>query len=133
MGAAREPLSGSLIDGRYRIDRAIASGAFGTVYAAFHVGLSAPVAIKVLELPEELGAERLAERVGSFLEEARTLKRLRHPNIVAALDVGLLPEDASGVRRPYIVMEWCGGPTLERLLEERRGRPMSPAEAFCIF
>jgi serine/threonine protein kinase/tetratricopeptide (TPR) repeat protein len=133
VSAPLEPLSGSLIDGRYRVDRAIASGGFATVYAAFHIGLSAPVALKVLDLPEQLGAERLAERIGSFLEEARTLKRLRHPNIVAALDVGLLPDDGSGVRRPYIVMEWCGGPTLKKLLEERRGLPMSPAEAWLIF
>jgi serine/threonine-protein kinase len=114
MSATPDCLSGSLIDGRYRVERAVASGGFGTVYAAFHIGLSAPVAVKVLDLSEKIGAERLAERVGAFLEEARTLKRLRHPNIVAALDVGLLPQDASGVRRPYIVVEWCGGPTLKK-------------------
>jgi hypothetical protein len=133
VSATPDNLSGSLIDGRYRVDRAVASGGFGTVYAAFHIGLSTPVAVKVLDLPEKLGHEQLAERVGAFLEEARTLKRLRHPNIVAALDVGLLPEDASGVRRPFIAMEWCGGPTLKKLLEERRGLPMSPAEAWRIF
>jgi hypothetical protein len=126
-------LRGMLIDGRYRVDRAVGAGGFGVVYAACHIGLGAQVALKVLEPREGIRPEQLATRVGSLLEEARTLKRLRHPNIVAALDVGLLPPDSNGERFPYIVMEWCGGPTLRTLLDGRRGRPMELAEAWALF
>jgi serine/threonine protein kinase len=124
---------GALLDGRYRVDRAIGAGGFGAVYAAQHLGLGAPVALKVLTLPDGLAPDALARRVGALLEEARTLKRLHHPSIVAALDVGLLPADASGVRLPYLVMEWCGGPTLRQMLEARAGRPLPLAEAWQLF
>jgi serine/threonine protein kinase len=137
MGAMIEapegPLVGTLIDGRYRVDRAVGAGGFGTVYAAFHVILGAPVALKVLKLPEQLRADQLATLCGAFLEEARTLKRLRHPNIVAALDVGLLPAGSDGARLPYLVMEWCGGPTLEQHLAAREGVPLPLDAAWRIF
>ncbi|APR87019.1 Serine/threonine protein kinase [Minicystis rosea] len=126
-------LLGTLIDARYRVERAIGAGGFGTVYRAFHVGLGSPVALKVLKLPEGLGAERLADLVGGFLEEGRTLKRLHHPNIVAALDVGLLPPDEAARELPYLVMEWCSGPTLKQALDVRGGRPMALEDAWRLF
>ena len=126
-----EPLIGKLIDGRYRVERAIGSGGFGTVYYALHVGLGAPVALKVLKLPERLREDRLAQLVGGFFEEARTLKLLRHPNIVAALDVGVLPSDG-GLQLPYLVMEWCDGVTLGQILRERAG-PLPLADAWQLF
>lgn len=84
-------LLGALIDGRYRVDREVAAGGFGTVFSAFHLGRGAHVAVKVLNLPDPIARDRLARLVGLLLDEARTLKRLRHPNIVSVFDVGLLP------------------------------------------
>jgi serine/threonine protein kinase len=131
--APADPLIGTLIDGRYRVERAIASGGFGTVYAALQVSLGSLVALKVLKLPPRLRPDQLATLCGGFFEEARTLKRLRHPNIVAALDVGLLPAGDDGVQLPYLVMEWCGGPTLEQHLGARGGRPLPLDEAWRLF
>ena len=128
----KDPLLGTLIDGRYRVDRSIGAGGFGTVYAATHLGLGATVALKVLKLPERVRPEQLVKLCGAFFVEARTLKRLRHPNIVAALDVGLLPAGDDGVELPYLVMEWCDGPTLAEHLEAC-GRPLSLGEAWLLF
>src|SRR5262249_46078057 len=96
-------------------------------------GLGSPVAIKVLEPRELRSSTDLATRVGGFLEEARMLKRLRHPNIVAALDVGVLPTDDVAITVPYIVMEWCGGATLRTLVDQRNGEPMALGEAWSLF
>jgi serine/threonine-protein kinase len=121
-----DPLIGTLIDGRYRVERCVGAGGFGTVYKAFHVGLGSFVALKVLKLPPELRADQIARLCGAFFDEARTLKLLRHPNIAHALDVGLLPSgslprEPHGMQLPYLVMEWCSGPTLEEYLRARGG------------
>ena len=126
-------LPGLLIDGRYRVEHVVGAGGFGTVYSAIHLGLGARVALKVLTVPEHLRPEQLVKLVGGFLEEARTLKRLRHPGIVAAHDVGLLPADENGLQLPYLVMEWCGGPTLKQLLDRRGGQPIGLDDAFRLF
>ena len=47
-------LSGQRLEGRFRVDRAIAEGGFGVVYEGWHLGLDARVAIKVLKTPEGL-------------------------------------------------------------------------------
>jgi eukaryotic-like serine/threonine-protein kinase len=69
--------------GRYRVDRTLGEGAFGRVYLGHDDELRRPVAIKV---PRQ---ERLAQTtVESYLEEARVLASLDHPNLVPVLDVG---------------------------------------------
>jgi eukaryotic-like serine/threonine-protein kinase len=109
-------LEGTILERRYRIDRAVGQGGFGVVYSGRHLTLDTPIAVKVLKLE---GDEDLAERGSLFLDEARTLSRLRHPNIVRVLDVGISP-DAEG--RPivaWLVMEWCGGRSLRDDLRSR--------------
>ena len=97
MRADAERRHGSLIDGRSRVARAIASGGFGTVYAAFHVGLGSPVALKVLELPERLRPEQLAKRVGDFPGRSADSEAPAPPPTSSPLSTSrLLPEDADG-------------------------------------
>src|SRR5438874_9786210 len=75
---------------RYRIDRLVASGGFGVVYAGHHLVLDTAVAIKVLRA-ERLGeGSQRGEAIAAFLSEARMLARLRHAHIVAVLDAGVL-------------------------------------------
>lgn len=38
---------GAVVDGKYRIDRAIGEGAMGSVYAATHLHIGTTVAIKI--------------------------------------------------------------------------------------
>ena len=70
--------------GRYRIIRRLGQGGFGRVYLAHDDELDRPVAIKVPN-PERITRP---EDVEAYLNEARILARLDHPNIVPVHDVG---------------------------------------------
>jgi eukaryotic-like serine/threonine-protein kinase len=118
-----DPLLGCIADRRYRIDRKAGEGGFGTVYAATHMALGALVALKVLRARPDVTEEDRAARVGRFMDEGRVLPRLRHPNIVAALDLGLL-QSGPGQPVPYLVMEWCAGSTLRNALAESGPLPL---------
>src|SRR5205823_4126244 len=54
------------------------------------------------------------EFIDMFLDEARLAARIRHPNVVATLDV---QQDEEGV---FLVMEYVEGPTLMGMLREAR-------------
>lgn len=97
--------------GRYLIGRRLGSGGAAAVYQAYDQVQGRSVALKVL-LP---GADEITR--SRFRQEARTAGALRHPNIVATLQVGDAPAD--GVA--YIAMELIEGESLARLLE-RRGK-----------
>lgn len=127
-GPSTDPLVGSVIERRYRLDAVVGEGGFGTVYRGEHLALGVPVAIKVLRLPGWVDEEERMSLVAAFMDEARVLTRLRHPHIVSALDLGLVPPRTG---RPYLVMEWCGGRSLKDLLAERGALPV--AEALAIF
>ena len=71
------------IDG-YRMLRVLGHGGMSTVYLAEQESLGREVAIKVM-LPEALADEVSRRR---FENEARTVARLEHPNIVGIFEVG---------------------------------------------
>jgi len=91
------------IDGVYRLDRRIGSGAMGAVYAATDLRLSRKVAVKLMV--GSLFGNRAALR--RFEREARAAARLSHPNIVAIHDFGALASEGA-----YLVMELIEGRTL---------------------
>ncbi len=97
--------------GPYRITNVIGQGGTGVVYAAEHVLLGRPVAIKVL-----LAAlSKRRDLVLRFFHEAWTAAATRHPGIVQIFDVGFRPDGAA-----YIVMERLQGESLAR--HAARGR-----------
>jgi serine/threonine protein kinase, bacterial len=110
----RDPLDGTLLDGRYRVEAKIASGGTSTVYRGLDVRLDRPVALKVMD-SRYAGDQQFLTR---FQLEARTVARLKDPGLVAVYDQGL---DA---RHPFLVMELIEGGTLRELLAERG--PMPP-------
>ena len=96
----------------HAVESELARGGMGVVYRARHVKLGRVVAIKML-LAGEYASERELAR---FLEEARAVANLCHPNIVQVFDVGELGG------RPYFTMEYLAGGTLAQLLS---GRPQT--------
>jgi tetratricopeptide (TPR) repeat protein len=102
---------------RYRLMRELGRGATGVVYLARDAELDRDVAVKLLH-PHLAGNDK-AESLARFFHEARVMASLRHPNVVAVLDM----DEAS--RR--IVMELAAGGTLRDALRERGPRSLRRA------
>ncbi len=119
-----DPMVGSILDGRYRVDSLLGEGGLGRVYRGRHLKLDRPVAIKVLleELRELTNVRQRFER------EAKTLSALNHPNIVTITDFGV--EKRDGEEIPYLVMELIDGRELEAVLQDE-GR-LTPKRSFDI-
>jgi serine/threonine-protein kinase len=112
---------GSVIAGAYHVEGVVAEGGFGVVYRAHHGGFRAPVALKLLKVPQQNPAQR-AEFLDLFRAEAELLFRLSAslPTVVRPLHVdAFLATDGRFV--PYLVMEWLDGLTLDALIKQRNG------------
>ncbi len=113
---------GDVVAGKYRLASVIGEGGMGTVFAAHHELLDAPVALKVLS--SDMTRNRAV--IDRFLREARAVARLKSEHVVRVMDVGTLD---SG--QPYIVMELLEGEDLERRIQ-RLGKLPVPEAADCI-
>ncbi|MEM9071973.1 MAG: serine/threonine-protein kinase [Myxococcota bacterium] len=106
--------------GRYRLDRVLGEGGFGTVFDGVDLETSQPVAVKVLHA-HLMGHREIATR---FRREALAVTQIGHPNIVQVLDAG---EDADA---HFIVMERLNGRDAAHALAE--DGPFSIARAVTI-
>ena len=100
--------------GRYEILSELGRGAMGVVYKARDPKINRLVAIKTVSLAGQPPEEELEYRE-RFFREAEAAGRLSHPGIVTIFDVGEEPE----TRVPYIVMEFVGGQSLDKLLSRK--------------
>jgi eukaryotic-like serine/threonine-protein kinase len=106
--------------GDWRVEGRIGAGGMGMVYEAVHGLIGKRAAIKVVRA--ELCASALtAER---FVQEARVVNQIGHPNIVDIFHIGRLRDG-----RVYLVMELLRGRTLADRMAEGR---MSPLEAIDV-
>ena len=96
--------------GRYQLDRRIAAGGMGEVWAAWDPQLRRELAIKFVR-PDRADDGRERDRL---LREARALARLTHPNVLAVHDVGEIDGEV------FLVTELVAGDTLSS-----RGGPSS--------
>lgn len=99
--------------GNYRLIRLLGQGSFADVYLGEHVYLNTQAAIKVLRTT--LSNQDMEQ----FLSEARTVARLKHPNIVHVLDFGV----EGGI--PFLVMEYASKGTVRDRYPRRTLLPLA--------
>lgn len=101
--------------GSYRLLRLLGKGSFAEVYLGEDIRLGAQVAIKLLHA-QLVDSDELEK----FEQEARTIARLEHPNIVRirhfAIEAGT----------PYLVMDYAPNGSLRQRVT--RGQPAAPAD-----
>jgi eukaryotic-like serine/threonine-protein kinase len=109
LGQRLEQAGGIEQVGKYRLLGKIGEGATAKVYEAIHPGLDRTVAVKML------GHHLVYDKTfkDRFLEEARTIAALSHPNIVQVFDT----EQAYATW--FLVMERLEGKDLQEVLDER--------------
>ncbi len=103
--------------GQYVIEWTLGQGGMGTVFLARDVTLDRDVAIKVVT-PDMGTSPELRQR---FALEARTVARLRHPNIVAVYAAG----EADGLL--YFVMEYVPGESLRERINRQKAHGVDDA------
>ena len=110
---------GSRVLGRYIVVERLGAGAMGTVYRGRHETLDYEVALKVVEIADH---GDLANRMS---REARAMALVRHPNVVAVLDLGLTDDGC-----PCFAMELVDGEPLDQRLRRAVAVPWTVAVRF---
>ncbi|MCM3903069.1 MAG: protein kinase [Pyrinomonadaceae bacterium] len=100
-------LEGDVIS-RYRVLSRIGAGGMGEVYLAQDTTLERTVALKIL--PADVAASE--QRMGRFIQEAKTASALNHPNIITIYEIG----QADSIL--FIATEFIEGETLRERLQE---------------
>src|SRR5438876_1964371 len=88
--------------GNYRLIHLLGKGGFADVYLGEHVYLKTQAAIKVLH------TKITSDNLESFINEAQTIGRLRHPHIIRVLDFGVQNNT------PFLVMDYAPKGTLRQ-------------------
>ena len=104
---ASSKLTANRTIGKYIIREILGQGGWSIVYKGVHETLNFPVAVKMLKHNMAMDPD-FQEK---FRNEAKTIARLNHPNIVKVYDIEEL------YRTVFIVMEYLEGYTLEYLME----------------
>jgi serine/threonine protein kinase len=118
---------GTLLAGRYLLEKRLGRGAMGQVYLARDQNFGTRrVAVKTVR-PDILSDEEMqeGEAIARFEREARTAASIQHPNVVGVSDFGKSPEGVF-----FLVMEYVQGETLHHLL--RREGTLSPQRALTL-
>ncbi|MFM8571660.1 MAG: protein kinase domain-containing protein, partial [Pirellula sp.] len=100
---APDTVLGKLLVNRYRLDRILGSGAFGTVYLAHDLDLNRQVAIKLQKRKDP--SDRSNEQ---YLSEAQFVAAMKHPHIVTVFS---MERTRSG--EIFIISEYIEGVTLK--------------------
>jgi len=107
----------TVIAGRYKLEDLLGRGGMSEVYCAEDLELGRRVALKLLARDAD---------TARFEREARAVASLGHPNVMQLYDYG---EDAG---RPYMVLEYVPGGTLENRLAAANGKPLRDADARAV-
>lgn len=112
---------GSILLGKYRVEKVLGQGGMGVVVAARHEQLGELFAIKMM-LPEALMYDDARER---FMREARSAARLKSEHVARVHDVGTFENGA-----PYMIMEHLTGGDLSGVLDRRGPLPVGEAALY---
>ncbi len=114
---AKERL-GSVLNGKYRLDRVLGVGGMAAVYSATHLRNASRVAVKVLH-PQMAADSNVRAR---FLREGYAANSVEHPGTVRILD-----DDTAEDGSVFLVMELLVGETLDHRWE-RSGHRLGARE-----
>lgn len=121
------PINTYLQNEKYRIDGVLGQGGFGITYLAWHEMLECKVAIKEFFFKEYCNRNETTNQVNiatvantttverfqqKFIKEAKTIFKLKHPNIIQIYDI--FTENGTA----YYVMEHIDGLSLNELVNQ---------------
>ncbi|HEX8118041.1 MAG TPA: serine/threonine-protein kinase, partial [Pyrinomonadaceae bacterium] len=105
------PYQGTVVAGRYLLERELGRGGIGVVYFARDRQLmDRPVVVKIL-LDLVLDAEAGEWVKRKFRQEVEALARIDHPGVVGVLHAGELADG-----KPYLVIQYVEGETLRSVM-----------------
>ena len=96
---------------RYKPKSLLGAGGFGAAFLCHDQFLNSAVVVKTLHDTE------IESNMAKVFNEAQILKKLHHPAIISVEDCGYA--DLTKMARPYIVMEYFPGLSLEKFIQER--------------
>lgn len=108
-----------VLEGKYHLELRLGQGGMGVVYKARHAYLKTQLAIKII-LPDLVGND--PQLVTRFRQEALAAAAIRHQNVVAVTDYGVIQGSI-----PFLVMEYVEGESLHDLLA--REKKLDPERA----
>src|SRR5712692_11140126 len=109
-----------ILDSRYQLEQRLGQGGMGVVFKARHIFLKTPHAIKII-LPDLVSND--PKLVTRFRQEALAAAAIRHQNIIAVTDYGVVRDTM-----PFLVMEFIQGKSLQDIMAEEGA--MTPWRAF---
>lgn len=108
-----------VLEGKYHLEMRLGQGGMGVVYKARHAYLKTQLAIKII-LPDLVGND--PQLVTRFRQEALAAAAIRHQNVVAVNDYGVINGSI-----PFLVMEYVEGESLHDMLA--REKKLDPEKA----
>lgn len=108
-----------ILEGKYHLESRLGQGGMGVVYKARHAYLKTQLAIKII-LPDLVGND--PQLVTRFRQEALAAAAIRHQNVVAVNDYGVINGSI-----PFLVMEYVEGESLHDMLA--REKKLDPEKA----
>src|SRR5947209_7797779 len=109
--------------GNYRIIAELNSGSYGIVYLGKHIIFDDDPIVAIKLIHAHL---RSPQEHDQFIQEARLLKKLKHPYILPIKEAGI----HNGL--PYIVTEHASGGSLRNRLDRKPNRSLPIEEALTI-
>src|SRR6202165_2901512 len=109
-----------ILDGRFQLEKRFGQGVMGVVFQARHIFLKTQHAIKII-LPDLVGND--PNLVTRFRQEALACAAIRHQNIIAVTDFGVVRGTM-----PFLVMEFVQGESLQDIMANEGAMP--PMRAF---